>query len=86
MIPTWLTVLSEGRGEPPPHKQLTPFPAMVLKGAMHCGSSCTLGDVCAEFLALGAPAITIWFGWKWLFPDTHADKIFAVCEVGQDGG
>lgn len=66
------------RDELPPHKRLTPFPAMVLKGAMHCGSGCTLGDICAEFLALGVPAVTVWFGWKWLFPDTHAGKIFAV--------
>jgi len=65
------------RDEKPPNKRLTPFPAMVAKGAMHCGSGCTLGDICAEFLALGFPVIAIALGWKWLFPETHAGKLFA---------
>jgi hypothetical protein len=29
----------------------TPFPVMVGKGALHCGSGCMLGDVAAELLA-----------------------------------
>jgi Domain of unknown function (DUF4396) len=62
------------RGEEMPHKALTPFPAKVGKGASHCGSGCTLGDICAEWLAFLVPAIAAWFGWKWLFQD----KMFAV--------
>ncbi len=66
------------KGEDPPNKTQTPFPAMVGKGASHCGSGCTLGDICAEFLALGFPVIATWVGWKTLFPDTHHGKIYAV--------
>jgi hypothetical protein len=61
-------------GEEPPSKRLTPFPAMVAKGAAHCGSGCTLGDICAEWLVFLAPAIAIWFGWGSLF----GEKMFAV--------
>lgn len=64
--------------EEPPSKKHTPFPAMVMKGAAHCGSGCTLGDICAEFLAMAFPVVAIWFGWKTIFPDTHAGKMFAV--------
>ena len=60
--------------EPMPNKAKTPFPAMVAKGASHCGSGCTLGDICAEWLAFFFPAIAIWFGWQSIFPE----KIFAV--------
>lgn len=66
------------RGEEPPNKTQTPFAMMVAKGTAHCGSGCTLGDICAEFLAMGAPAVAIWFGWKSLFPDTERGKMFAV--------
>jgi hypothetical protein len=62
------------RKEEPPSKRLTPFPAMVGKGAAHCGSGCTLGDVVAEWLAFAAPGLAVWFGWKSVFPD----KMFAV--------
>ena len=62
------------RGEDPPHKKYTPFPVMVGKGATHCGSGCTLGDICAEWLAFAAPVVAVWFGWHWLFDS----KIFAV--------
>ena len=34
------------RGEEMPSKTETPFPVMVAKGAAHCGSGCTLGDIC----------------------------------------
>ncbi len=57
-----------------PNKRLTPFPVMVAKGAAHCGSGCTLGDICAESLAYLVPAIAVWLGWKSVF----AEKIFAV--------
>ena len=66
------------KGEEPPHKRFTPFPTMVGKGALHCGSGCTLGDICAEFLALFVPAVAVWFGWKSIFPDSPHGKIFAV--------
>ncbi len=62
------------RGEKMPSKTETPFPAMVGKGAAHCGAGCTLGDIVAEWLAFGFPALAIWLGWKSIFPD----KIFAV--------
>ncbi|APX22381.1 MAG: DUF4396 domain-containing protein [Rhodobacteraceae bacterium] len=62
------------RGEPMPNKAKTPFPAMVAKGAAHCGSGCTIGDILAEWIAFGIPAIAVWFGWQSIF----AEKIFAV--------
>lgn len=69
---------AKARGEEPPHKRLTPFPVIVAKGASHCGSGCTLGDIAAEFLALGVPEVAVWVGWKSLFPDTESGKMFAV--------
>lgn len=65
------------RGEDPPSKRLTPFPIMVGNGALHCGSGCTLGDICAEWLVVAVPAIAVAFGWRGIF----ADKIFAVWVV-----
>ncbi len=43
-------------------------------GALHCGSGCTLGDICAEWLVFLAPAVAVWFGWHGLF----GDRIFAA--------
>jgi hypothetical protein len=60
-------------GQEPPNKT-KPFPAMVAEAASHCGSGCTLGDICAEWLAFTVPTIAIWFGWQSVFPE----KIFAV--------
>ncbi|MGN6543419.1 MAG: DUF4396 domain-containing protein [Aureliella sp.] len=68
---------AQARGEEPPNKRLTPFPVMVGKGAAHCGSGCTLGDICAESIALTWPVVLTWVGWKSLFPATHAGKMFA---------
>jgi hypothetical protein len=51
-----------------------PFPLVVAEAASHCGSGCTLGDLCAEWLAFGFPAVAIWFGWHTVF----SEKIFAV--------
>jgi hypothetical protein len=62
------------KGETPPAKKQTPFPVMVGKGAAHCGSGCTLGDIIAEWLCFAVPAVAVWFGWKSVF----AEKIFAV--------
>jgi len=61
-------------GEEPPNRRLTPFPMMVAKGAAHCGSGCTLGDIVAEWLAFFVPAVALWFGWQTVF----AEKMFAV--------
>ena len=47
----------------PPNKTQTPFPIMVANGALHCGSGCTLGDICAEWLVFFVPAIAIAFGY-----------------------
>ncbi|WP_024508878.1 DUF4396 domain-containing protein [Bradyrhizobium sp. ARR65] len=58
----------------PPNMRLTPFPIMVANGSLHCGSGCTLGDICAEWLVFAVPAIAIAFGWQSIFQE----KIFAV--------
>ena len=58
----------------PPDTTMTPFPIMVANGALHCGSGCTLGDICAEWLVFAFPAIARALGWHSLF----ADKLFAV--------
>lgn len=52
----------------------TPYPAKVGKGALHCGSGCTLGDICAEWLAFFVPVVAVWFGWRWAFET----RMFAV--------
>ena len=65
--------LKSGAREPS-GKSVTPFPVMVGKATLHCGSGCTLGDICAEWLAFAFPAIAVWFGWHWLF----SEKMFAV--------
>src|SRR5690348_893257 len=62
------------QGRDPPSKTQTPFPVMVGKGSSHCGSGCTLGDICAEWLAFAFPTIAVWLGWKSIFPE----KMFAV--------
>jgi hypothetical protein len=54
--------------------EAAPFPTKVGKGALHCGSGCTIGDILAEWLAYLSPPAVVWFGWKTLFED----KIFAV--------
>ena len=46
-----------------------PFPAMVLKGASHCGAGCTLGDILAEWLVFAFPAIAVWFGYRSVFSE-----------------
>lgn len=51
-----------------------PFGVMVAEGASHCGAGCTLGDICAEWLAFGFPVVATWLGWRTIF----AEKIFAV--------
>ena len=60
--------------EPMPNKAHTPYPVMVGKGALHCGSGCTLGDIVAEWFAFFVPAVAVWLGWKSIF----TEKIFAV--------
>jgi branched-subunit amino acid transport protein len=62
------------RHEEPPNKRLTPFPVMVANGTLHCGSGCTLGDICAEWLVFAVPAIAVAFGWHSVF----GEKMFAV--------
>jgi Domain of unknown function (DUF4396) len=59
-----------GRNKP----HTPPFPVMVAKGALHCGSGCTLGDILAEWLAFTVPAVALWFGYRTLF----SEKMFAV--------
>ncbi len=62
------------RHEDPPSKRDTPFPVMVANGALHCGSGCTLGDIVAEWLVFGVPAIAVAFGYGSLF----GTRMFAV--------
>jgi hypothetical protein len=57
-----------------PVQEATPFAAKVGKGALHCGSGCTLGDIVAEWLAVLLPGVAVWLGWKTIFPE----KMFAV--------
>jgi len=64
----------ENKGEDSHSTEETPFAVMVGKGAAHCGSGCTLGDIVAEWLAFLVPGIAVWFGWKTLF----SEKMFAV--------
>src|SRR6185437_5531414 len=51
-----------------------PFAIMAANASLHCGSGCTLGDLCAEWLAFAAPGIATAFGWQSLF----REKTFAV--------
>nr|WP_245198209.1 DUF4396 domain-containing protein [Jiella mangrovi] len=62
------------KGEPMPSKTQTPHYATIGKGAAHCGAGCTLGDICAEWLAFLVPAVAVWFGWHSVF----SEKMFAV--------
>lgn len=55
------------RHDVPPNRRLTPFPVMVANGALHCGSGCALGDICAEWLIFAVPAVAVAFGWHSLF-------------------
>jgi hypothetical protein len=52
----------------------TPFAAAVANAALHCGSGCALGDICAEWLAFFIPEVAVWLGWHSLFET----KMFAV--------
>jgi Domain of unknown function (DUF4396) len=80
----WLyRVYGRAVAKPPPQampdhgsspEKRTPFPIMVVKAAIHCGSGCTLGDIVAEWLAFLVPGVAVWAGWHSVF----SDKIFAV--------
>jgi hypothetical protein len=61
------------RGGDRPHR-IKPFPAMVAEAASHCGSGCTLGDICAEWLAFSVPSVALWLGLGSIF----SQRIFAV--------
>lgn len=54
--------------------QFKPTSVQVSKGALHCGSGCTLGDIIAETLAFLFPTLSVWLGWQTLF----ANKIFSI--------
>ncbi len=43
-------------GEKPPSMK-QPFAVAVAKGALHCGSGCTLGDIIAEWFAVAVPLV-----------------------------
>lgn len=62
------------RHEEMPSMARTPFAVAVANGALHCGSGCILGDICAEWLAFFIPAIAVSLGWHSLFET----KMFAV--------
>ena len=65
----WGRAPAKGQKESKP-----PMPVMVGKGSSHCGAGCTLGDIVAEWIAFGLPAVAVWFGWHTLF----SEKTFAV--------
>jgi len=50
-----LTLNAESGGRESSGKHVTPFPVMVGKATLHCGSGCALGDICAEWLAFAFP-------------------------------
>ncbi len=54
--------------------EFQPFPALVGKGALHCGAGCMIGDLIAEWLAFLVPTVAVWFGWHSIFEE----KTFAV--------
>lgn len=68
------------RGEDMPSMTRTPFPVMVAKGTCHCGSGCTLGDICAEWLAFAVPAVAVWFGWQSIFADKIGVERLTIVE------
>jgi len=65
---------SESHEAVPRQQSKIPFAIKVAKAAGHCGSGCTLGDICAEWLAFLFPPIAVVLGWKSLF----AEKMYAV--------
>ncbi|WP_428390394.1 DUF4396 domain-containing protein [Lichenicoccus sp.] len=62
------------RDEEMPSSKLTPHAIKVANGALHCGSGCTLGDICAEWLVFLVPTVAVWCGWHSLF----GEEIFAT--------
>lgn len=66
--------VTDKQGGDDPAGKSKPFTVMVAEGASHCGSGCTLGDICAEWLAFGFPVVAVWLGWQSVF----SEKIFAV--------
>ncbi len=73
----WILWQYSAYGRPARHERRTPFPIMVANGTLHCGSGCTLGDICAEWLVFAVPAIAVAFGWQSIF----SERIFAVWVV-----
>ncbi len=61
-------------GSSTPAKAAIPYPAIVGKGALHCGAGCMIGDILAEWLAFLVPVIAVWLGWHSIFDD----KMYAV--------
>lgn len=51
-----------------------PYPAIVAKGALHCGAGCSLGDLVAENIVFFAPVVLIPFGYHTIF----SEAIFAT--------
>jgi hypothetical protein len=54
--------------------QENPWPVSIGVGTTHCGAGCALGDLVAEWLFFGVPALAVVVGHDWLFEDT----MFAV--------
>lgn len=50
-----------------------PFPVEVANATLHCGSGCTLGDICAEAFIVTFPVIAVALGWHRIF----AQRLFA---------
>lgn len=56
------------------HHSQAPSTIAVVKGSLHCGSGCTLGDIIAETLAFHFAGIAVIFGYPHLF----SQKLFAI--------
>jgi hypothetical protein len=64
-------------GHPDEPGQSQPFPIVVAKGTLHCGSGCTIGDIAAEWIAYATPTAAIAFGWHSVFTEkTYAVWVF----------
>jgi hypothetical protein len=67
-------VSNDGNAKQQDDAPAKPFVIAVGEGTSHCGSGCTLGDLCAEWLAFFFPAIASWLDWHSIF----AEKLYAV--------
>ncbi len=63
-----------GRGRHPDRSPDKPDRVSVATGTSHCGAGCSLGDLLAEFLVAGLPALAVAVGWGTLYQE----RLFAA--------